>query len=110
MLAAFVRVREEAPYYREWAKAAHVERVYLDVASFREAEAEDFRRKAAAGTPFTPRGGFMPYGLLPIGETPPRSWDEEARFSANQAANCRYRAVPFGRKRREIERRWRWHR
>jgi hypothetical protein len=98
----------ERGYYLAWAREAQLERSLLELAADRDAEAAVSGRKAAVGLPFAPRGGFMPYGPIPIGEHAPRSWEEEMRFSADQASLLRASAERYARKKREIARRWWW--
>jgi hypothetical protein len=103
-VAAWVHV--ESGFLREWEREAAMERRFLKDAAVRDGEAAHFRSLAASGVPFTPRVGFMPYGPIPVGGSPPGSWEEEARFSADQASLARESAARHAQRKKRIGHRW----
>jgi hypothetical protein len=108
LAAAAVWTHVERGYYRAWSWEAGMERMLLGQAANRDVAAAAAVKKARAGLPFAPRGGFMPYGPIPVGRHAPRSWEEEMAFQSDQARSLRRTAEEYGRRKRLIAQRWWW--
>jgi len=88
--------------WREWREETRREQWMLEEVTRLEAQADEFRAKAARGDPYVPQ----PHGPIPIGKSAAASWREEAEYAADQARICRDWAAEHGRKAARLRRPW----